>query len=76
MSATSVGQVVGMSPPGRVLERAERPTDQATTAYGRFPGAPSRSAFERFFFLDDRDRALLERRRRDHNRLGFDPACE
>jgi hypothetical protein len=49
----------------------EAVADQATSACGRFSGAPSRSAMERFFFLDDRERALLERRRRDHNRLGF-----
>ncbi len=35
------------------------------------PGAPERAELERFSFLDDADRALVARRRGDHNRLGF-----
>ena len=38
--------------------------------YGRF-GAYSRVELERFFYLDDEDRRLIEARRRDYNRLGF-----
>jgi hypothetical protein len=41
------------------------------SAYGRFAGEPSRVELERFFFLDDAARGLVEERRRDHNRLGF-----
>jgi len=32
---------------------------------------PSQAQLERFFFLNDTDRALIEQRRRDYNRLGF-----
>ncbi len=31
----------------------------------------SRAELERFFFLDDVDRGLVETKRRDHNKLGF-----
>ncbi|UKY47592.1 Tn3 family transposase [Streptomyces inhibens] len=43
-------------------------TDSQAAAYD---GAPSRTELERFFFLDDADRALIEPKRRAHNRLGF-----
>jgi TnpA family transposase len=46
-------------------------SDDQVAAYGRFAGPPERAELERFFFLDDADRALVARRRGDHNRLGF-----
>ncbi len=46
-------------------------TDEQASGYGRFTGAPSQGELERFFFLDDADRLLVDRRRGDANRLGF-----
>ena len=40
-------------------------------AYGRYAGVPSRADLELVFFLDDEDRALIERRRGEHMKLGF-----
>ena len=45
--------------------------DAEVAAYGRFVGVPSVEELERFCFLDDVDRALIDRRREDHARLGF-----
>ena len=46
-------------------------TDEQAAKYGQFAGVPSRAELERFFFLNDADRALIEQRGRAHNRLGF-----
>jgi TnpA family transposase len=45
--------------------------DDETAAYGRYAGTPSQEELDRMFFLDDADRALIARRRREHIRLGF-----
>lgn len=46
-------------------------SDDQASAYGQFPSGFTRAELERYFFLDDVDRALIEPKRRDHNRLGF-----
>jgi Domain of unknown function (DUF4158)/Tn3 transposase DDE domain len=46
-------------------------TDEQAAAYGRYAGTPARAELERFFFLNDRDRELVNLRRRPHTRLGF-----
>lgn len=46
-------------------------TDAEAAAYGQFAGIPSQLELERFFFLDDADRALIAERRGAHNRLGL-----
>ncbi|MGB6162286.1 MAG: DUF4158 domain-containing protein [Pseudonocardiaceae bacterium] len=45
--------------------------DREVAAYGRYACVPSPAELNRFFFLDDVDKALVRRRRRDHHRLGF-----
>ncbi|MGZ6576039.1 MAG: DUF4158 domain-containing protein [Solirubrobacteraceae bacterium] len=46
-------------------------SDAEAAAYGRYDGGPSREELDRVFFLDDADRELIEKRRGEHNRLGF-----
>jgi hypothetical protein len=46
-------------------------TDAQAAAYGSFTGSLSRAQLERYFFLDDEDRQLVDQRQRDHLRLGF-----
>jgi Domain of unknown function (DUF4158) len=52
-------------------------TDKQVAEYGRFARPPSRAELERFFLLNDRDRELVEQRRRSQKPMparawGFD----
>ncbi|MEO3859863.1 DUF4158 domain-containing protein [Acrocarpospora sp. B8E8] len=46
-------------------------TDDEAAAFGRYAGTVSQADLERVFFLDDEDRALVDRRRGEHMKLGF-----
>jgi TnpA family transposase len=46
-------------------------TDEQAAAYGRYTGPVPRADLDRYFFLDDADRALIEPKRREANRLGY-----
>jgi hypothetical protein len=46
-------------------------TDEQARRYGRFAAPPTREQLDRHFYLDGRDRRLIEEKRRDYNRLGF-----
>jgi Transposase and inactivated derivatives, TnpA family len=46
-------------------------TDDEAAKYAAYDGAPSQADLERVFFLDDEDRALIDRRRGEHMKLGF-----
>ena len=46
-------------------------SDDQASAYGRFTSGFTRAELERYFFLDDVDRGLIEPKRRDHNKLGY-----
>ncbi|MEU6261723.1 DUF4158 domain-containing protein [Saccharopolyspora shandongensis] len=46
-------------------------SDEQAAAHGAFPESLPRGELERYFFLDDADRELVQGKRRPHNRLGF-----
>jgi hypothetical protein len=46
-------------------------TDDEAASFGRYGDSVPQADLERFFFLDDGDRAMVAALRGDHNRLGF-----
>jgi hypothetical protein len=46
-------------------------SDEEAASYGRYVGVPTQAELAKVFYFDDDDRALIDRRRGSHMKLGF-----
>lgn len=46
-------------------------TEEQQLSYGRYAGNPTSAQLERYFYLDDSEKNLVNQRRGNYNRLGF-----
>ncbi|WP_115222881.1 DUF4158 domain-containing protein, partial [Legionella donaldsonii] len=46
-------------------------TDEQYQSYARYPDKLSQEQLDKYFYLDDKDRELINTCRRDYNKLGY-----
>ncbi len=46
-------------------------TDEQNQTYARYPKTLTQEQLDKYFYLDDKDRELIDACRRDYNKLGY-----
>jgi len=46
-------------------------TDEQHQTYARYPEKLTQDQLDKYFYLDDKDKELIDTRRRDYNKLGY-----